>query len=142
MDLDVTLLFQLGLFLVCLVVLNGLIFKPFLRVIEEREERIEGAREDVERLTKLGDADMEQYQARMREARRKAQQEREALKSDGRDEERRLLAETRAQIAEGLGEKRNQISAAELEARRSLSADTEALTRQLVSKVLGREVSA
>ena len=39
MDLDVTFLFQLGIFLVCLVGLNGLILKPFLAVIQEREAK-------------------------------------------------------------------------------------------------------
>ena len=142
MDLDVTWLFQLGLFLICLVGLNGMILKPFLRVLQEREEKIEGARAAVVELTKLGDTDMEQYQARMRRARREAEQELEGFKTKARDEERRLLAETRAEIAQALNQARGEVAEAELEARQNLSKDTDSLARHLVSKVLGREVAA
>ncbi len=142
MDIDLTYLFQLGLFLICLVTINGLLLRPFLRVIMERDEKIEGAQEDSERLQKLGDADMEKYQARMRDAKVKAQAEREKHRNEGREAERKLLAEVRAEIAHKIDEARTEIGAAEIEAQKDLSVDTEKMARQLVEKVLGRKVAA
>ncbi|MEZ4270203.1 MAG: ATP synthase F0 subunit B [Myxococcota bacterium] len=75
MDIDVTYIFQFGLFLVVLVSLNGMILKPLLRVIEERERQIDGAQQEVERLRREGDANMETYQTRMRGARVEAHRE-------------------------------------------------------------------
>jgi F-type H+-transporting ATPase subunit b len=140
MDIDLTLLFQLGLFLLALVVLNRLLFKPLLEVIEQRREKMVGLKEQIERLRHDAAADLAVYQSRLREARDLAQREREALVSAGREEERRLLADVRAEIAKALNEARVEIERAELEAHASLSRDTEEMARHLVSKVLGREV--
>lgn len=43
LDLDVTYLFVLALFLVPLLILNGLLFGPFLKLFAERHEQLEGA---------------------------------------------------------------------------------------------------
>ncbi len=140
MDLDITLFLQLGLFLLTLVVLNSLLFKPFLRVLDARYEKLHGAQHEVERLSKNAATDLEVYNARLREARELAQKEREALVAAGREEERRLLAEVRNDIAKQLNAAREQVSRAELEAKQALTADTDALARRMVEKVLGREV--
>jgi len=142
MDIDVTYIFQFGLFLVVLVGLNGIILKPVLSIILEREQKIEGARDEVQLLTKLGDEDMEKYQDRMRGARQKAQQAREALTNEGRETERTMLADVRAQIAEKLNRTRTQVGDAEDKARGQLAQESEALSRQLAEKILGREVAA
>jgi F-type H+-transporting ATPase subunit b len=137
MDIDITILFQLGIFLVLLTVLNVILFRPFLRLLEKRYERIEGRREQAELLRSQGTADSEAYQLRMREARAAAQREREALRNQGRQEQRRLLNQARAEIAASLNHARRAISEAEEITRKNLSAGTSALARQLVAKVLG-----
>jgi F-type H+-transporting ATPase subunit b len=142
MDIDVTFLFQLGMLLTTLVVLNGVLLRPFLGVIEAREAKIEGARDKARDLELRGNAHMEQYQAQMRQARFKAAGERDAIRTEARAEERKMLAQVRNEIAEKMNVTRKQLTAAEAEAGRNLSAQTEALARQLVAKVLGREVSS
>lgn len=141
MDIDITIFLQLGLFLVLLTVLNFVLFKPFLALIEKRHERIEGLREQSEHLTAQSGADSEAYQMRMREARAAASREREALRNQGRDENRRLLQQARSEIAASLNQVRQAVSEAEELSRKNLSADTSALARQLVRKVLGTKES-
>ena len=142
MDLDITFVLQFGIVSVLLVVLNGLLLKPFLRVIEERDQKIAGAKEESERLSKLGDQDMETYQKRMREARGRAQAETNALRDAGREEERRILGEVRAEIADSLNKARSEVAEAEAGARQKLSQDVKPLAGDIVKKVLGREVAA
>ena len=142
MDLDFTLLLQLALFLIVLAVLNRILIQPLLKVFEARYQKMHGLREDVEKLKQEAAADLEVYQGRMRAARDAAQQERDQLVATGREEERRLLADMRAEIAKTLNEARDQVSVAELEAKKSLDHETEELARRLVGKVLGREVRA
>jgi len=140
MDLDLTLVIQLGLFLLVLVGLNRLLFAPLLTIIEGRAQRMTGLRHVIEQLRHGTNADREVYDGRLREARDAGQREREGLVGTGREEERRLLAAVRAEIARALNEAREQIGRAELEAKKSLGSDTEQLARSLVEKVLGREV--
>ena len=46
-DLDITVFFQLAVFLTLLVILNRLAFQPLLALFEERRKRTEGARTDA-----------------------------------------------------------------------------------------------
>lgn len=142
MDIDVTLFFQLAIFLMVLLTLNGLLFKPFLRVIEARHQKIHGMKDDVDRLERLSAADRIAYESRMRDARRDAQRNRESLRNAGREEERRLLTQTRLEISQSLNAKREQVASVESSAKKGLAVHTDALAQQLVQKVLGREVGA
>ena len=142
MDLDVTYLIQLGLILCAVVIVNGLLLRPVLKVILLRQEKIEGAHADALRLTDLGDGDQKEYQARMREARDAASRERETLRSEGRDEERKLLNQVRADLAKNLAGARGEIRKAEDNARLEIADETQKMSRSLVHKILGREVSA
>ncbi len=141
MDIDLTILFQLTLFLVILVILTGALFRPLLKVIEARHQKIHGTKTEVDRLQRLAAENQDAYATRIREARNVARTERENLRAKGNDEKRRVLAEVRAEIAQALNETRERVSTAEAEASNVLSADTEELARRLVSKVIGREVT-
>lgn len=140
MDLDVTLLFQTGIFLFLLVTLNGLLWKPLMGLMEARHAKLEGLREESTRLGELGRREMEAYQARIREARDQAQRERDALRTAGRDEERRLLGDTRAEINRVLTEARDKIATQERDAKKALAPDVEALAQRMVEKVVGQKL--
>ncbi len=142
MDLDVTYLIQLGLILCAVVVVNSLLLRPVLKIIQLRQEKIEGANADALRLTDLGDSDQMSYQVRMREARDAASREREELRGEGRDEERKLLNQVRADLAQKLADARGEIRKAEDDARLEIADDTHKMSRSLAEKVLGREISA
>jgi F-type H+-transporting ATPase subunit b len=140
MDIDVTLLLQLGLFLLMLTALNGLLFKPFLGVLDARYEKLHGLRDEADKLERDAQKDIEVYEARLREARDTALRERELLVTAGREEERRLLALVRADIAKQMNDARKELGLQETAIKKSLSADTEQLAKKLIEKVLGREV--
>lgn len=140
MDIDVTILFQLGLFLLTLVVVTSLLLKPVMRVIEGRFQKIEGAQAEAARLDRQAAESRDAYLMRIREALNAARREREALKAAGNDEKRKLLADVRAGIALAMNDTREHVAVAELEAYRNLSTETEALARRLVARVLGREL--
>lgn len=142
MDIDITYPIQFGLLLLTLVTLNGIVLRPLLDIFQKREAQTEGADAGTERLVAQGNADMEQYQARMREARSQAQAARDALREEGREEERKILAQVRAEIADTLNDARTQVSEAEAKARAELSRDIPAMSKALVEKMLGRRVSA
>lgn len=141
MDLDVTLLAQFALLTFLLVSLNGILFKPLLGVLDARQHKVVGLKDEIERLTTASDADIEAYQTRLREARDIAQREREALRSAGRDDERKLLGETRADITKSIVDARERTAKAESEARAQLTPQVEQLSKQMVHKILGREVA-
>ncbi len=141
MDLDVTLLTQFALLTFLLVSLNGILFKPLLGVLDARQHKVVGLKEEIERLTTASDADIEAYQTRLREARDIAGRERDALRSAGRDDERKILGDTRSDINKAIAEARERTAKAEGEARVQLTPQVDQLAKQMVQKILGREVA-
>lgn len=141
MDLDVTLLAQFALLTFLLVSLNGILFKPLLGVLDARQHKVVGLKEEIERLTTASDADIEAYQTRLREARDIAGRERETLRSAGRDDERKILGDTRSDINKAIAEARERTAKAEGEARSQLTPQVDQLAKQMVTKILGREVT-
>jgi F-type H+-transporting ATPase subunit b len=141
MDLDLTFIFQFFIFLIVLVGLNGILFKPFQDLIEEREKRIKGANEDAERLTHLAAEDREAYEVRLGDARLAAQRECERLRVDGRDRGRELVSDARAEMSTAMSATRASLKEAEVKAAETLSNDIETLAHQVVEKVLGRQVA-
>lgn len=142
MDLDVTILIQAGIVLVLFFTLNGLLFQPILQVFEARHQKLEGARDEIERLQTLKKEDLEAYQVRMRKAADAAFAKREELRDEGRAKERELLSQVRAEIADALNEARGKIDEQEARARQSLATQVEAIAGEMASKILGREVGA
>lgn len=140
MDLDVTLVFQLGLLSVLMLVLNKLVFTPLLGVIESRHQQTHGARVEVKQMERLSAADRQAYALRMGEARRQAFADRERLRQQGRDQARARLADARATLMRSMQASREQVQAAERVASQELKSTTEPLARQLAGKLLGREV--
>jgi F-type H+-transporting ATPase subunit b len=141
MDIDLTFIFQFAIFLIVLVGLNGILFKPFQALIEEREKRIEGNNEEAQRLFLLASQDQGAYEARIKEAKLVAQRERESLRVEGRDEGRELISDVRSELTEVMVETRAKVSIAEQEASQTLTNDIEGLSRQVVEKVLGRQLA-
>ncbi len=140
MDLDITILFQLGLFLTVLIILNVVLFKPFLKVLDERHHRIDGAQDRALKLNLKADTDKEVYQARMHDAHLSAQQKRESLHAEGQQEKRRILADTRATVLEELSGARREVGEAEEKALIELEKESALLVHSFVTKVMGREV--
>jgi F0F1-type ATP synthase membrane subunit b/b' len=141
LDIDVTILFQAALVLLLLVILTQILLKPVMKVIDDRHLRIHGRKTEVERLDRLADENRTAYQARIHEARVASRREREGIRSEANEEARRMLADVRGEIADKLNATRDEVGRLEGAARDALAADTESMARQLVSKIIGREVS-
>jgi len=141
MDVDRTMLFQSAIFVMLIVVLSPLLFKPVLRLFEERERRTEGARSDARVMQEKAEALLAKYQAKLEEVRRIATQERERLRTETLQLESKILGEARAATAKFVQEGRAQIEREAEKIRVEMSAQREVIARQISSRVLGREVT-
>ena len=93
MDIDVTFLIQFGIYVLILGVLTPLLLKPFQRVIDERENKTDGARAEVERLKDLASQDKDAYEARLADSRAAASRE-DRQQDGGADDDHRRNRKT------------------------------------------------
>ena len=127
-------------FLLLIYPTSRFLLRPLVRTLEERERRTEGALRSMDAL--LGEtAQLRQtLEARLDEARERAQAQRAAVLQEGEEEQRRELTDAREQAARKLEEARAEMAAELDAARQTLRAEVESLSRELASKVLGRSL--
>jgi len=140
-DLDGTFFIQLGLFFVAFLVLKALVFGPVIRLIEKRDEMIDGAKKEAKELQSSASDAEDKLAAEMRAARLKAGEEREKLRAEGKRLEAQVLEKVRLETSKELAEAEAELEKEAAKIRAELKAQTPALAKQIASKLLEREVA-
>jgi len=141
MDIDRTMLVQMAVFVFLIVVLSPLLFKPLLRLFEERERRTEGARTDARQMQEKAENLLVRYQAKLEDVKRIATQERDRLRLETLQLESKILDEARAATAKFVEEGRLQIEREVGKIRQDMSLVSESIAREIGSKLLGRRIT-
>ncbi len=139
-DLDGTLFVHLGLFFVAFFVLQGLVFRPMLRVFKAREAATGGTQGEAEALEKAVAAQREQIDARLAEAETLGHDEREQLRQDGLMLHAQILSHAQQDADKQLHDAQQTMQAQAKQASQELGAYHQELAEHIASKLLGRKV--
>lgn len=141
-DFDKTVFLQMALFALLIVVLKPLLLDPMLRVFALREERTDGAKAEARAMQERAAEILSNYEKEVAKVRAEATAEREALRKETAKLEAEILAEARA-TAEGIAEEgRRRIEGEIATLQKDLEAQAQALSKDIGSRVLGRELSS
>jgi len=136
-----TVIIHMVLFLVMVyVVLNPILFKPMLRVMDERKKRIDGNLEAAKVDERESERLRRDYEQKLDDAKKTAVQEKEKIKKAAEKEEEKIIREAREKAGDLVAEVREKISLQYKEARESLRAESEAMGKEIAQKILGRPV--
>jgi F-type H+-transporting ATPase subunit b len=140
-DVDMTFLWPIAIFVLLIVVLKPMLFDPMLKLFEERERRIDGAKLAARKMDEASAAALTKYETEMKKARGAGNADREAQRAEGLKTESQIVDKVRESTAEtvAIGRKNLQDEAAQV--RLALQSDAKALAGALASRVLGREVA-
>ena len=139
-SINLTLFVQMAVFLVVLVILNRLLFQPILHTLDERARRVEAAEARARALEAETAKRIAAYEKQLEEARAAGVKAQEQLRKSGAEEGERLLRKMREESGDRLGELRERIARDYSEASATLKAGAEALSREVVVRILGRAV--
>lgn len=139
-DIDLTLFIQLGLFLVLMLLLNKMIFQPFLKSIDLREQKTDKAREDAAALRARAESLSEAHREAVQAARAEAASERQDLRVAGLASKESRVGVAREAAANTLANAQRAAGAQFSSAREALLKDVDGLSEEIVAKVLGRGV--
>jgi F0F1-type ATP synthase membrane subunit b/b' len=141
LDVDGTVLLQFGLFLIAMYALTQLLWKPYLRIRQERGARVEGFKEEAKRMDSDAAARFAKVEAKLVEARRVGSAERTRVRIAAQQREQEVIAGAQSAAQQTLAEARGRVDKALAGERASLAARAEQLGRQAAEKVLGRKVA-
>lgn len=139
-DLDGTMFVQLGMFFAAFALLYLLVFRPMVAVLETREQAIDGAKDEAKQLEQDVKSKQALFEGELRKVRSASGEERERLRAEGLELERKLLERVRGETNMVVNDARARLDLEARRARTELSGQRAELARQIASKVIGREV--
>jgi F-type H+-transporting ATPase subunit b len=119
-----------------------MLFDPMLRLFEEREKRIEGAKLLARKTDAKSTAALAKYESEMAKARAAANVERDRIRAEAVKREQEILESVRAATSKVVDAGKQAARTEAERARAALKLDGTALARQLAGRVLGREVQS
>jgi len=128
------------LFVALVFPVNALIFKPIFRALDERANRISGARQRADHIAADADAVLARYDESIREARAGAEASRKQAVTEARAEQAAMAAQARSDAEVLIEKARADLTEALEVARAELRAGTQELGRAAAQRILGREL--
>lgn len=138
LQVNSTLFCQIVNFLLLIWILNKLMFRPFLDLVQRRKEETEGARKKAEDITDRAEYLKGTYQLNIAEATAAAAAMGEQQRKEGRGEGERIRDAARTSSAEYLASSRGDLRAGLDEVRKQLSGLSAELAGEMARKILGR----
>lgn len=140
LEFNFTFFVQMINFLALIAILNWLLVKPAMKIINERRSRVEGSNEETRLLLEEVEKNTAGYQQRLSEARILASSEKEKLRQEGSQQEAEIVRKARDEARIMLEEMKSRIARESLDAKDIMRKEIEALSRDIAEKVLGRGV--
>ncbi len=140
-DFDATLPLMAVQFLLLMVVLNAIFYKPLTKAIEERGDYIR--RNQVEAQERLSKAETlaKQYEQDLAETRRQSQALITAAQADAQQIVAGKIAEAQEEARHQKEQTQKELDQQKQEAMRSLEQEVDSLSRQILDKILGAPVA-
>ncbi len=139
-NVNFTLFIQLINFLILLLLLNALLYKPILAKIREREAKIKGDRDKAGQLENEVLEQEKKHQEALVEARQVAAKEKAELLATAKKSEADVLETARVTAARIVDEMRTSIQAESEKARMVLKGEMAPLAKSISEKILGRAI--
>jgi F-type H+-transporting ATPase subunit b len=116
------------------------VYKPIINILEERSQKTTGTLKSVKKLEADTEQMLEKYERGLREAKVKAQEERNRIRVQGGEKEREILDEARKRALESIDTFKSNIENEAKEALDNLKRESHELSSEIVKSILYRNV--
>lgn len=141
-DFDGTFFVPLVLFVILTLALKPILFDPMLKLFEEREKLIDGAKAEARKTDEKSASAAATYEAEMNKARAQANLERDTVRAQATKREQEILTRARQETTQVIEAGKRAAYAEAERARASLHGEAGAMAKDLASRVLGRGVQS
>jgi F-type H+-transporting ATPase subunit b len=139
-DIDYTLFIQLVLFLLLIWILNQVLYKPLLRIMDRRKEILDKAQEEVKTVQETIDRRVAEYEEKIRAAKMEAMGQKGDLAKEGAEAAKVITDKAKAEIAVMMGEFQTRLEKELASARELLRNQSLRISSEIAEKVLGRSI--
>jgi len=139
LSVNKTVIIEIIIFIAAIFILNKLVFKPFIELIDKREKLTKGALNEAKELEEKVKDIIHEYEAKLNEARVLAQEERNKIVKEAETAANGIISKAREETAGLVEEAKKKLESETQVIKEKLKGDVQVLAKEIASKILGRE---
>jgi len=139
-SLDYTILVQMANFILLILILNILLYKPILAIMEKRKEQMAESDSEVKRLSQSVEQKLAEYEEKVRTAKLEAMEQRNAIVKEGAELAKGTIDAIRNEIPVMMDEFNAKMNLEVDAARAVLHSQSQKISLEIAEKVLGRSI--
>ena len=140
LEINSTFFFQIGNFLLLLLLLNIILFRPIRRIMLRRDEELDSLQKSIEDYQGRSEQNEKNIEEGMILARKDGFAEKEKLKGTGLEEEKVILQGANASVEEKLDKAKSEMEVKMADVRKTLEDQLAGFSTELAEKILGRSI--
>jgi len=137
---DLTFFVQMAIFLVLVFVLNALLYKPILNIIDRRKKQPEELENEIKLFNESVNTKAAEYEEKLKQAKTNAAELKKEIIQEGNEQAKKIVDVVRAEIPVMTQEFQQKIGKEIQTARQILDKQSQNLSLDIAQKVLGRSV--
>ena len=141
-SINETLIFQVIFFLIFLLIMNRILFRPLRRIMAEREDYVENIQKDIMRAQNQIDDLTGQIKKQEKAVRNEAFAQKAKLEASGNQQAAKIISSARKEINDMKEEARKDIDGQISTARKHIQKESEDLAIKIIETVLHRSLKA
>ena len=139
-DIDSTVFIQLVNFLLLIWILNQVLYKPILRILDRRKDILDKAQEEVKSVQETIDRRVAEYEEKIRAAKMEAMGQKGDLAKEGAQAAKVITDKAKGEISGIMGEFQAKLEKELASVRELLRNQTQRISSEIAEKVLGRSI--
>ncbi len=137
---DLTIFIQMITFLALIYILNILLYKPILSIIERRKKHLAELENEIKLFNESVDKRAAEYEEKLKQAKTSASELKKEIIQEGADEAKNIIDAVRNEIPVLMQEFQQKMDQEIQEARQTLDSQSRKLSLEIAQKVMGRAV--
>ncbi len=140
-SINFTLIIQVINFIFLMWFLNKFLFKPVLKMLDERNNKITGDFETAEKINKTVDEGLEKLEEEIKNARLESNKIKNEIKDEGSKAALEKLEQAKGKANEYLDKFQKELEANKKEVKKVLEKEIDTIAKSISSMLLGREIN-
>jgi F-type H+-transporting ATPase subunit b len=139
-DINISLLWQMANFVVIMLLLNYILYKPIRGMLRQRADKVAQMGGEITAKEEGAKKRQEELEDQLAEARRQGVAATDEMKAEGRAKEREIVEAATKEMEDSVAKVRHEIQSQIGQAREELKDQVQSFGKELAQKILGRSI--
>jgi F-type H+-transporting ATPase subunit b len=140
-EINFTILIQAFNFFLLLVILNKILYKPILKILDEREQRIDGQQQQAKKIIEDGQVLQSDYNKKLYNAKIEAMNTKNAARNAASEQANGIIDDSRKKAEEIISQMQQQMALELAQAKKELEPELSVMSATIAQQILGRKVA-